>query len=42
MDEVIFEDYNIRITQEDLKSVDKEILSQCKERLKETLSRLKD
>lgn len=42
MDEVIFEDYNIIITQEDLKTVDKKILSQCKERLKETLSRLKD
>lgn len=42
MEEVIFEDYNVRITEEDLKCVDKKTLTQCKERLKETLSRLKD
>ena len=42
MEEVIFEDYNIRITEEDLKCVNKKTLAQCKQRLKQTLSKLKD
>lgn len=42
MEEIIFEDYNIRITEDDLRSVDKESLVKCKERLKETLLKLED
>ena len=42
MEEVIFEDYNIKFTEEDLINVDKNTLEKCKKRLQETLSKLSD
>ncbi len=40
MEEVMFEDYNVKITEEELKEVDKSTLEKCKKRLQETLSKL--
>ncbi len=40
MEEVLFEDYNIKFTEQDLKNVDKNTLKKCKKRLQDTLSKL--
>lgn len=40
MEEVIFEDYNVKFTEEDLRKTDKNTLEKCKKRLQETLTKL--
>lgn len=42
MDEVIFEDYNAKITEEELRRTDKETLKKCKKKLRETLYKLEN
>ncbi len=39
-DEIIFEDYNVKFTDEDFENVDIEILKKCRERLESTLQKL--
>ncbi len=39
-EEIIFEDYNIKFTKEELKQVDKKTLKNCKKILQETLEKL--
>lgn len=41
-EEVIFEDYNIKFTEEELKEADKKTLKKCKKILQETLVKLGD
>ena len=40
MEEVIFEDYNVKFTEKDIINADKNTLEKCKKRLQETLSKL--
>lgn len=40
--EIIFEDYNVKFTEEELKEVDKKTLKKCKKLLQETLAKLGD
>lgn len=40
MEEVIFEDYNVRFTEDDLIGIDMNTLEKCKKKLQETLSKL--
>ncbi len=40
MEEVIFEDYNIRFNENDIKNADKNTLEKCKKKLEETLLKL--
>lgn len=39
-EEIIFEDYNIKVTEEELKQIDKKTLKKCKKVLQETLAKL--
>ena len=39
-DEVVFEDYNIKIEEKDFKDVSKENLQKCKDRLKNVLLKI--
>ncbi len=40
MEEIIFEDYNIKFTEEELKQADKKTLKKSKKILQETLTKL--
>ena len=42
MKELLFEEYNIKFTEQDLINADKNTLKKCKKRLQETLSKLND
>lgn len=41
-EKIVFEDYNIEITDEDLKGVDKETLIACKERLNKAIHKVEN
>lgn len=41
-DKIVFEDYGIEFTDDDLEGVDKETLIECKEKLDELLNKIED